>query len=480
MIARLIRRYGARKLVYLASDLFGFAVGGFLALGLTPTLAYHPFYEVVSTGKVVTFALSAFLAIASFRYHNLYKEKVVCTKAAQFVLLLKNAFLTFVFVLVIQFIIKPFDAFTYSRIQIGAFVVIAFLFISFNRLWLIAVMSERLGRSAIGLRNILAIGAGRLGQKLVLDLKSDKASHLHLVGFVDDDPALLHADIGGVNVLGATSQLEHIVRENDIHEIFLTIDSITCDRLLDLVRKCRSTNCQINILSEHFGIIDKKVGQSEYSALRYAPIYQNASDLYRGHLKRGFDIFAALFVLLLLSLPLSIVAFLIKVTSPGPVFYTPTSIGKGGKAFKFFKFRSMYRGVSHDTHKKLVEEFMSGRIVGAKLHNDPRVTTIGRFIRKFSIDEFPQLFNVLQGDMSLVGPRPSTIYEYEMMEDWHKRRYDVVPGMTGLWQVSGRSEVSFNDMIVMDLYYIENCSFWVDLVILFKTVGAVVRAKGGV
>jgi undecaprenyl-phosphate galactose phosphotransferase len=201
--------------------------------------------------------------------------------------------------------------------------------------------------------------------------------------------------------------------------------------------------------------------------------------MYRGHLKRGFDILATLFVLLLLSLPLSIVAFLIKVTSPGPVFYTPTSIGKGGKAFRFFKFRSMYHGVSHDTHKKLVEEFMSGRIAGAKLRNDPRVTPIGRFIRKFSIDEFPQLFNVLRGEMSLVGPRPSTISESEMMEDWHKRRYDVVPGMTGLWQVSGRSEVSFNDMIVMDLYYIENCSFWLDLVILLRTFGAVVRAKGG-
>jgi len=139
----------------------------------------------------------------------------------------------------------------------------------------------------------------------------------------------------------------------------------------------------------------------------------------------------------------------------------------------------MYHNSPNESHKKLVEDFIKGKIIGAKLRKDPRVTKIGRFIRKYSLDELPQLFNVVKGEMSIVGPRPSTEYEYNMMEDWHKKRFEVLPGMTGLWQVAGRSEVSYIDMIMMDIYYVENGSFWLDLYILFKTVFVVIKAKGG-
>jgi undecaprenyl-phosphate galactose phosphotransferase len=139
----------------------------------------------------------------------------------------------------------------------------------------------------------------------------------------------------------------------------------------------------------------------------------------------------------------------------------------------------MYHNVSNVTHKKLVEEFMNGTVIGAKLRDDPRVTSIGKFIRKHSIDEFAQLINVIKGEMSLVGPRPSTLYEYEQMEDWHKQRFDAMPGMTGLWQVAGRAEVSYTDMIMLDLYYVENRSFWFDIMMLIKTISVVVKGKGG-
>jgi undecaprenyl-phosphate galactose phosphotransferase len=191
------------------------------------------------------------------------------------------------------------------------------------------------------------------------------------------------------------------------------------------------------------------------------------------------DLVLTVILLVVLSPMLLLIALLIKLTSRGPVLYSPTSIGRHGKPFTFYKFRSMHANVSHDTHKKLVADFIRGKVVGAKLRKDPRVTKIGRFLRKYSLDEFPQLFNVLKGDMSLVGPRPSTQYEYDMMEAWHRRRFEVLPGITGLWQVSGRAEVSHNDMVMMDLYYIENCSLWSDIVILFKTVAVVLKGKGG-
>jgi exopolysaccharide biosynthesis polyprenyl glycosylphosphotransferase len=479
-IETISKRYGGRKLLWLMSDIACFALAGGIALGLKASGTFDVFYRSATMEKILTFAITAFLTICSFRYYNLYKQRVINSRVHQIKLLAKNAMITFVILLILAFLIKPQDAMNDSRTQVLSFVILAYAFIVFNRLFLVYNFRVQLHRANLLNRNVLAIGAGEIGANFANVLKLHRELGIRLVGFIDDDRGLLHSRVDGAYVLGTTDDLERIIEERDVDEIFVTINAIDHEKMLDLLHKCRGAGCQVNLVSRHFGIITKKVGTTEFKDLRYVPIYQSWSNSYREIFKRIVDIVGALLLLCVLAPFFIIIGLLIKLTSKGSVFYTPRSIGKGGQPFKFYKFRSMYHNAPHDVHKNFIKDFVKGRAAEAKLQHDDRITFIGRFLRRYSLDEFPQLFNVIKGNMSLVGPRPSTQYEYEMMEEWHRRRFQVLPGMTGLWQVSGRSEVSYLDMIMMDLYYVENCSFWQDVVILLKTVEVVVKGKGGV
>lgn len=208
-------------------------------------------------------------------------------------------------------------------------------------------------------------------------------------------------------------------------------------------------------------------------------------------LKRGLDVLGATLLILLLSPLMLLVAILVATTSSGPVIFKQMRLGTGGKPFAFYKFRSMVVNMDDSIHRQFVADLIKGEInadtqsesngPAYKIRSDPRVTWIGRIIRKTSIDELPQLFNVLKGDMSLVGPRPPIPYEAEIYEAWHLRRIlSAKPGITGLWQVQARSTVTFNEMVRLDLRYIRECSLLLDLKILLKTVGVVLRCDGAV
>ncbi len=206
-------------------------------------------------------------------------------------------------------------------------------------------------------------------------------------------------------------------------------------------------------------------------------------------LKRSLDIAGAIIALLLLSPLMFVIAIAVAVTSPGPVIFKQVRLGKRGVPFNFYKFRSMYCNADDQVHRDYVAKLIAGDVHGVnqgdettplyKMKDDTRVTRIGRLIRRTSMDELPQLFNVLRGDMSLVGPRPPLPYEAEKYQSWHLRRVlEVKPGITGLWQVNGRSKTSFDEMVRMDLRYTRNCSLALDLKILIKTVKVVVRGDG--
>jgi lipopolysaccharide/colanic/teichoic acid biosynthesis glycosyltransferase len=203
--------------------------------------------------------------------------------------------------------------------------------------------------------------------------------------------------------------------------------------------------------------------------------------------KRTLDIMGS-FALLLVLLPLLLlIAMLVKVTSRGPIFFRQVRIGVSGKPFTMFKFRTMHVGADHGLHRQFVTEFINGGAAAStsgdsglfKIVNDPRVTFVGRLLRKSSLDELPQLWNVLRGDMSLVGPRPPLSYEVEQYKRWHYRRVlEAKPGITGLWQVAGRSRTNFDDMVRLDLQYVQNQSAWTDIKILLATPRAVISGKG--
>jgi exopolysaccharide biosynthesis polyprenyl glycosylphosphotransferase len=200
-------------------------------------------------------------------------------------------------------------------------------------------------------------------------------------------------------------------------------------------------------------------------------------------IKTVLDIAVSCLALIVISPLLCAIALAIKLTSPGPVLFRQNRIGRNGVRFTFLKFRSMYASSDETIHKQYVEDFMSGKATGQrvifKLRNDPRVTRLGRMLRTTSLDELPQLFNVLQGEMSLVGPRPPLPYEFERYELWHRRRLlNVKPGITGLWQVGGRSRVTFDEMVRLDLNYLDTWSLLLDVKILLRTPAAVLSGEG--
>jgi lipopolysaccharide/colanic/teichoic acid biosynthesis glycosyltransferase len=214
--------------------------------------------------------------------------------------------------------------------------------------------------------------------------------------------------------------------------------------------------------------------------------------------KYGLD-FLLSFVFLVLCAPIFLViAAAIKLNSPGPVLFVQQRVGRGGRVFAFYKFRAMVHNADDSVHREFSREFIRGADNGHngngnrngrrkgngngakvyKLTRDPRVTAVGSFLRRTSLDELPQLFNVLRGDMSLVGPRPPVLYELEHYQEWHKRRLAIRPGLTGLWQVSGRSSVPFDEMVLLDLYYIEHRSTWMDLGIMARTLPVMLTGNG--
>jgi exopolysaccharide biosynthesis polyprenyl glycosylphosphotransferase len=208
-----------------------------------------------------------------------------------------------------------------------------------------------------------------------------------------------------------------------------------------------------------------------------------------GTLKRLVDGAGAAVLLAVLSPVFLVLAFLVKRSSPGPVFFVQERLGRNGRPFKFYKFRSMRHDADDEIHRQFAAMFINGDNDGCRAKNggkdlyklkvDPRVTPIGSWLRRTSLDELPQLFNVLRGEMSLVGPRPPISYEIENYQPWHMERLKVTPGLTGLWQVMGRSQVSFDEMVHLDLHYINHWSLRLDLEILLRTIPVVLRGTGG-
>ncbi|MCD4665137.1 MAG: sugar transferase [Bacteroidales bacterium] len=285
--------------------------------------------------------------------------------------------------------------------------------------------------------------------------------------------------------LGSLKKLPDIVLNNKIDEILITDENIDKRSFISLLDYCTSEGINVWFPPKLMPIVDMKLYIDKFCGIPMIRLCSKSHNWLFNKAKHGFDAFITLPVFIS-QLPLFLlICAAIKLDSKGPVFYRAKSVGKNGNSFSMFKFRSMGANNNSEIHKDYVTKLIKGEINSEdnkgqplKIANDSRVTRVGKFLRKFSLDELPQLINVLKGDMSLVGPRPCLPYEYEIYKDWHKKRTSVRPGITGLWQVTGRSEVSFEDMIILDLYYIYNKSFAIDLSILYETIFVVFGKRG--
>jgi exopolysaccharide biosynthesis polyprenyl glycosylphosphotransferase len=276
--------------------------------------------------------------------------------------------------------------------------------------------------------------------------------------------------------LGRVDDLRAVLEQHSADELIVTDSDYTDRQLLQIVDNAHRSAVKVRIAPKTTELL---VQRAEYVPGQGLPLFELRPPVFAGTdwaIKRSFDVLVGGLVIVV-GLPLWLaIAAAIKLTSRGPVFYRDARIGLGEQGFGMIKFRTMVAGAA-DRQSELER---SNEAEGAlfKIKDDPRVTGVGKLLRRFSIDELPNLLNVLRGQMSLVGPRPLPLRDHALLEDWHRRRSNVLPGMTGLWQISGRSDLSFDDLVRLDFYYLENWSIWLDISILAKTLPAVLAGRG--
>jgi exopolysaccharide biosynthesis polyprenyl glycosylphosphotransferase len=271
--------------------------------------------------------------------------------------------------------------------------------------------------------------------------------------------------------------LEQLERHFDsVDEVLIADADFPQEEAVELVERCHRHGVRVRVAPSTMEILMDSV---EYVPGQALPLFELKPPVFEGAdwvVKRTFDLLGAALLMIVLAPVMGVAALAIKLSSRGPVLYRSIRPGIGGKSFACFKFRTMVVGAEHLQDHLEPHNEVSGAIF--KMKDDPRITSVGRFLRRWSLDELPQLLNVLRGEMSLVGPRPLPARDYQRLEDWHRKRYLVLPGMTGLWQVSGRSELDFDELVRLDFLYLERWSVFLDLTILLKTIPAVIRARG--
>jgi exopolysaccharide biosynthesis polyprenyl glycosylphosphotransferase len=327
-------------------------------------------------------------------------------------------------------------------------------------------------------RRVLIVGTGKLALELYQAGQSDENQNFQILGLINcaKDERKDWPEFKGVRVYNGIDSTISAMEELKINQIVMTTLPEVRSQMLDIIIECERRNIEFKIIPDILEIITTRSQIDQYLGLPVLSLKPIQLSGFNVIFKRIFDIILSFLVLIVIAIPLLIIALLIKLDSPGPVFYKHQRMGYKGRKFNFLKFRSMVQ----DADDKLKEVIHMNDRQGPvfKMKNDPRITKIGKFLRHYSLDELPQFINVLKGDMSIVGPRPQVLWEAALYDEWAKRRLMVLPGITGLWQVSGRSNLSFEEMIKLDIYYIENWSLWLDIEIILQTVPTVLFAKG--
>lgn len=321
-------------------------------------------------------------------------------------------------------------------------------------------------------RRAVLVGTGQHIEAVAHALDDGGHSPINVMGFVSLTPR----PDNGLKSLGRFEALPDVLREYRIDEVIIADPDFPQERAVELVDRCHVMGVRVRIAPSTMEIL---VHRAEFVPGQSVPLFELKPPVFEGFdyvLKRTFDLVAATLLLIGLSPLLVASALAVRLTSRGPVLYHSIRPGVGGKPFACFKFRTMYFGADRQQAELEALNEAGGAIF--KIRDDPRVTPVGRFLRRYSIDELPQLMNVLRGEMSLVGPRPLPERDYARLEEWHKKRYLVMPGITGLWQVSGRSELDFDDLVRLDFLYLERWSVFLDLTILLKTIPAVFTRRG--
>jgi exopolysaccharide biosynthesis polyprenyl glycosylphosphotransferase len=367
------------------------------------------------------------------------------------------------------------EGFLYSRSIIFSYFLLAPGVILAGR-WLLHVMNRPFLRRGWGLQHSIIIGTGAEAQRIIDHLILNKAIGYHIVGCLAESPDGLNFRYRGVRAVGLLSEFNGKLEGRQIDQVFIPGLIHEIERYQPVIDLCRELGINLRLVSHQVDILLRAAHIWDVAGVSLINLRDKSSGRFGRQAKRIADVFISGMILLLLSPLLALVSLLIALDSKGGVFYRQKRVGINGRHFYILKFRTM-RDASDDD-KRMLAEFNEVEGPIFKMKKDPRVTAIGWWLRRFSIDELPQLVNVLKGEMSLVGPRPALPEEVEKYHPWHHHRYRGPQGLTGLWQISGRSELSFDEMVLLDIYYLENWSFLLDIDIMLKTIPVVLMGRG--
>ncbi len=338
------------------------------------------------------------------------------------------------------------------------------------------VILSQLRRRGVGIRRILLVGAGEMSRTIMRTLLAEPSLGYSVVGFLDDNPEKGERNLGPFAGLGPIDNLPQALVDNEVDEVIITLPWQYHRRIMSVLRQCQQANVRARVVPD---VLQLSLDRVDIEVLNGIPLLSVKPSTIAGPqfaIKRGMDLFLTALGLIFVLPIMGVLAIAVKLDAPGPVFFIQTRVGRNGKRFKAYKFRSMVADA--ESLKPQLQQLNEADGPLFKIKDDPRLTRVGRFLRRTSLDELPQIFNVIKGEMSLVGPRPALPEEVAAYEPWHRKRLEALPGMTGLWQVSGRSNLGFDEMVMLDIYYVENWSPGLDLSILIRTIPKVLVGEG--
>jgi exopolysaccharide biosynthesis polyprenyl glycosylphosphotransferase len=371
--------------------------------------------------------------------------------------------------------ITSYDVETYSRVIIFFSWFLSLVLLSLWR-FSMALVFKRFRKQGKGLKNVIIIGTDQIARGFCRAIQQNVDFEYRPLGFLSNGTIPTTDDVEGLKVMGTVDELPDIFRRAIVNEVVLTCMDMETEQVAQTIKACERADVQFSMIPGFFEILTRQMNVLEVADI---PIFQLEERIFQrwGRLvKRGTDIVISIAVFVTFAPLWALVALGIKLESKGTVLFRHDRVGKGEKVFSMWKFRSMSED-AEDSRREM-EDLHKSEDLLLRVRDDMRVTRIGRLLRRFSIDEIPQLYNVLKGEMSIVGPRPHMPSEVAQYKDWQRRKFDVLPGMTGLTQVRGRKDLSLDEMVRLDIYYIENWSPFLDLQILLKTVPAVLGGKG--
>ena len=425
------------------------------------------------------------------RYYDLYRVRGEFSFVEDMARIFKAAAIGSLLIVAAAFMYRggvAYRTFSYSR---GIFVLdflLAMLSIGAVRMILRAGQTL-VRRRGVNLIPTLIVGRGPEAALCIQEMRARPELGYRVIGIVDNGPidTAAPASFEGVPVIGDLRSLPEAIRESGANEVIISDPNVPGEALFEvMIQTGRRRGVEFRIAPTLLNCLPSKTEIDQVGSLPMVRLFRSPLSSSARIAKRGSDLMIASLALFILSPLWLLIALLIKLDSRGPVFYKQERVGMDGRVFLFYKFRTMRAGTDDAEHREFQKRYISGQPdsnlgddqrPAYKLRADDRVTRLGRILRRASIDELPQLFNVLRGDMSVVGPRPPIPYEVESYELWHRKRLDMKPGITGLWQVSGRNRLPFDEMVRMDLYYIENWSPLLDVKIILQTLPVMWRGE---